>query len=728
MPANRQLSAVLFTDIEGYTALVQQDEQQGLSIRNRHREVVQKGHEEFNGRIIQYYGDGTLSIFQSVIDAVNCAIAMQKTFRLSPVVPVRMGLHIGDIIFEDGQVFGNGVNLASRIESLGVAGSVLISDKVNDELKNHPNFQTVSMGIYELKNVQQKVEVFAIADEGLKVPVPKTLEGKTRKRKSTRLPKVKKLPLGGWVQKTLNRLTNISIQLKTKIWLTVLIIVLMFSFFSLYYYPSQQEKELVANYENEVQNLANTISMAVKSALTDETFQNVQTAMGLVKDDPRLQFVKLHVIDTVWNEDHTYRLRDSVYYTFPEESTGTRPGHSDNSVIIKTSPFDSKIMSGFVEVALNRDIIERDKKKIRNTSLVASAAVLAIGILIGFWLSRSISVPVLALRDAANKVGQGDLTQRVVNYSGDEIGELARAFNKMVDDLYKAREGLNTANLDLTTTNETLHKTVEDLKATQDQLIQAEKMASLGQLTAGIAHEINNPINFVSANIQPLKEDLNDVLKMVQAYEKIVREKIPERDSLEVRKLEQEMKMDVTLKEVNDLLKGMEEGAKRTAEIVKGLRNFSRLDQNVFLSANLNESLDSCLVLLNNSYKNRIQIVRQFGEIPEVDCLPGQINQVFMNVLSNAIQAIPAEGTITIKTWQVSDHVKISIRDTGLGMTEEVQKKIFDPFFTTKGIGKGTGLGMSISFGIIQKHNGEIELISKPGEGSEFIITVPINQ
>ena len=192
MPANRQLSAVLFTDIEGYTALVQQDEQQGLSIRNRHREVVQKGHEEFNGQIIQYYGDGTLSIFQSVIDAANCAIAMQKIFCLSPVVPVRMGLHLGDIIFEDGQVFGNGVNLASRIESLGVAGSVLISDKVNDELKNHPNFKTVSMGIYQLKNVQEEVEVFAIADEGLKMPVPRSLEGKTRREEIHALTQGKK--------------------------------------------------------------------------------------------------------------------------------------------------------------------------------------------------------------------------------------------------------------------------------------------------------------------------------------------------------------------------------------------------------------------------------------------------------------------------------------------------------------------------------------------------------
>jgi len=298
----------------------------------------------------------------------------------------------------------------------------------------------------------------------------------------------------------------------------------------------------------------------------------------------------------------------------------------------------------------------------------------------------------------------------------------------MVTDLEKAREERNKANQDLAAANEALNQTVSDLKATQDQLIQAEKMASLGQLTAGIAHEINNPINFVSANIQPLKDDLKDILKIVEVYEKVINDHVPQQEAAEVRQLRENIKIDTTLKEVNDLLKGMEEGAKRTSEIVKGLRNFSRLDQNVFLSANINESLDSCLVLLHNSYKNRIKIEKQLGEIPEVDCLPGQINQVFMNILSNAIQAIPAEGTIFVKTWQANATVKISIRDTGIGMSEEVQKKIFDPFFTTKGVGKGTGLGMSISFGIIQKHNGKIELFSKPNEGTEFIITIPVNQ
>ena len=196
----------------------------------------------------------------------------------------------------------------------------------------------------------------------------------------------------------------------------------------------------------------------------------------------------------------------------------------------------------------------------------------------------------------------------------------------------------------------------------------------------------------------------------------------------EIERIKQDEHIDLTKKEISNLLKGIEDGAKRTSEIVKGLRNFSRLDQNVFKKANINDSIDSTLTLLNNSIKNRIEIVKQYGDLPEVDCFPGQINQVFMNILSNAIQAIPAAGKIFIKTWQDPHNVKISIRDTGAGMTDEVRKKIFDPFFTTKEVGKGTGLGLSISFGIIQKHNGEIEVYSNPGEGTEFAIRIPITQ
>lgn len=517
--------------------------------------------------------------------------------------------------------------------------------------------------------------------------------------------------------------------LKSKIWLTVLAIVLMFSFFTLYYFPSQQEKYLLDNYDNEVQNLTNTISLGVRIALKDENFEGVETAMSFVKNDPRLLYVDLLVVDTIWDNEHkNFTLRDSVLKTFPDDVLHKQKILSERSIIKKRSGFTTDLMNGAIELAVTTENIEMGKRQIRTTSLIVSAVVFVIGIIIGFWLSRNISIPVLALRTAADKVGEGDLTQRVTTRSQDEIGDLAKAFNKMVEDLAKAREELRKANLNLASTNDELHKTVADLKAAQEQLVQSEKMASLGQLTAGIAHEINNPINFVSANIQPLKDDISDIVNFINRYDEIIKDKGLENDFSELKKIKQDAGIDITKQEINDLLKGMADGAMRTAEIVKGLRNFSRLDQNVFKKASINDSLDSTLTLLHNSYKNRIEIVRNYGDLPEVDCFPGQINQVFMNILSNAVQAIPDEGKIFIKTWQEKDMVNISILDTGSGMTEEVKRKIFDPFFTTKEVGKGTGLGLSISFGIVQKHNGSIEVNSKQGEGSEFVIRIPVTQ
>jgi methyl-accepting chemotaxis protein len=233
------------------------------------------------------------------------------------------------------------------------------------------------------------------------------------------------------------------------------------------------------------------------------------------------------------------------------------------------------MMNGAIELAVTTEYIEMGKRKIRTTSLIVSGVVFVIGILIGFWLSRSISIPVLALRDAADKVGEGDLTQRVINRSGDEIGDLGRAFNKMVADLEKAREELSKANLDLASTNEELHKTVTDLKAAQEQLIQAEKMASLGQLTAGIAHELNNPINFVTANIQPLKDDMADLIKFIESYDEIIQKRGLQNEFSEIEKVRHAGNIEFTKKEINNLLKGIEDGATRTSEIVKGLKNFS---------------------------------------------------------------------------------------------------------------------------------------------------------
>jgi two-component system NtrC family sensor kinase len=519
------------------------------------------------------------------------------------------------------------------------------------------------------------------------------------------------------------------ITLKTKIWFMILAIVLIFSFFSLFYFPAQQGKYLLETNQEAVTNLAETIDLGVRMALNEENFEGARDAMKLAKENKRLKFVCLQKEDSVFSSDTAKRMVSySNLYQYPDSAITDTSKYPKGSILVKSIPFNTKSMKGAILLVFSTDEINRSLRIVKNTSLIVSGAVLLISILIGFWLSRQISVPVLALRDAAQKVGTGDLTQHVINNSGDEIGDLAKAFNKMVEDLLHAREELNTANQNLARTNETLKQTLEDLKAAQEQLVQAEKMASLGQLTAGVAHEINNPINFVTANIQPLKDDMMDILSVISRYEKVIREKKLENDFTELDEYRIEAKIDLTIQEINNLLKGIEEGAIRTSEIVKGLRNFSRMDQSIFKKANINDCLETTLTLLHSTYKNRVEIEKNYGNIPEVDCFPGQINQVFMNILSNAIQAISGEGTIFIKTYQDENTVKISLRDTGSGMTDEVSKKIFDPFFTTKEIGKGTGLGLSISYGIIEKHNGKIEVFSQLGKGTEFVITIPIYQ
>jgi signal transduction histidine kinase len=279
----------------------------------------------------------------------------------------------------------------------------------------------------------------------------------------------------------------------------------------------------------------------------------------------------------------------------------------------------------------------------------------------------------------------------------------------------------------LTSQKEELQKTLEDLKQAEIQLVQSEKMASLGQLVAGIAHEINNPVNFISAGVDSLTTNLEEIKQVLDIYHKVTAKNVGEKLK-EVGELKERIGYRETLTEINKLIESIKNGTKRTTEIVKGLRTFSRLDEDILKTADIHEGIDSTLILLHNKYKNRIEVVKNYCDLPQVECYPGQLNQVFMNILSNAVDAIDDKGTITIGTSVRGDHVQISIIDSGQGIPQELRKKIFDPFFTTKGVGKGTGLGLSISQSIIEKHHGRIEIKSKPGEGAEFIIMLPVRQ
>jgi two-component system NtrC family sensor kinase len=286
---------------------------------------------------------------------------------------------------------------------------------------------------------------------------------------------------------------------------------------------------------------------------------------------------------------------------------------------------------------------------------------------------------------------------------------------------------------ELQNTNEQLSIAFKDLKGAQIQLVEAEKMASLGQLTAGIAHEINNPINFVKSNIKPLQLDFKDIMEIIDEYGKLHTADSSNIVShlKEIEALKKDIGLDFIKDEIESLMTGIENGAERTAEIVRGLRNFSRLDESVIKTVNIHEGIDSTLILLRSNIPVNITVVKEYNALGEIECFPGKLNQVFMNILSNAIHAITAkkkmcpEEKITITTTDTAANgIEIRIVDTGKGMSEEVKQKIYDPFFTTKDVGEGTGLGMAIVFNIIKEHSGKIEVITEEGKGTEFIITL----
>jgi signal transduction histidine kinase len=275
-----------------------------------------------------------------------------------------------------------------------------------------------------------------------------------------------------------------------------------------------------------------------------------------------------------------------------------------------------------------------------------------------------------------------------------------------------------------------LDRLVAQLKETQGQLVHNEKMASLGQLTAGIAHEINNPINFVYNGIDTLKVSLDDLMEIVNKYNELDNAN-GNKDAVieEAKKLKQQLDFEELIQDIEHLVADIKRGAIRTMEIVKGLRVFSRLDEEERKMASIKECLESTLILLNNKMKNRIQLKKYYDEtMPEIMCYPGQLNQVFMNIINNAIQAIPEDrkdGEISIYTENQQENVVIRIKDNGIGMSEQVKRRIFEPFFTTKPVGVGTGLGLSITFGIIEKHGGNIFVNSEEGKGTEFVIQLP---
>lgn len=302
----------------------------------------------------------------------------------------------------------------------------------------------------------------------------------------------------------------------------------------------------------------------------------------------------------------------------------------------------------------------------------------------------------------------------------DEIGEMARAVEAFQQD----RRQLALANQALREEKARQEALIRELAQAHSQLLQSEKMASIGQLAAGVAHEINNPIGFVNANVGTLQRYVNDLLHAIAAFES--RENgLPPDARAALGALKQEIDLPYLREDIPTLFSETLDGLRRVKDVVQSLKDFSHVDGVEKQRANLEHQLDSTVKIVWNELKYKVELIREYGAVPEIECMPSQLAQVFMNLLVNAAQSIEQHGRITLRTGHDKDAIWVEIEDTGSGIDPRHLGRIFDPFFTTKPVGVGTGLGLSISYGIVKKHGGRIEVVSEPGNGSRFKVVLP---
>ncbi len=483
----------------------------------------------------------------------------------------------------------------------------------------------------------------------------------------------------------------------------------------------------------------------------------VSSTQNLSVDDWEATYFSTEVIPKIQQGQSVYRLEpeSGLNAVYAPLVSGKQP-----IAIAKI-----QIVSGYYSQALTA---------LNRLLWVGLAVATLLSLAIARLLARQIGQPIKQLAERSKTLAAGDLSSPIPGLqAGGELGQLATAYQEMADSLktligdledrvatrthelelarqtledrvrdrteevwqkhqqlQQAHDELQRLNAEVTAKADQLSHALGNLQKAQAHLIQTEKMSSLGQLVAGVAHEINNPVNFIYGNLPYISRYMSDLLSLVDRYSQL------QAETPAIAAYKETIEFDFITTDLPKILASMQTGADRIRQIIISLRNFSRLDEADMKQANLHEGLDNTLVILQHRLAHEetaepeIKIIKQYGNLPSVECHPRQLNQVFMNILSNAIDALEAseqaEKQIVIQT-QLSPNrqVRISIHDNGPGIPAELQDKLFDPFFTTKPVGKGTGLGLTVAYQILEQHHGHLQVISQPGQGTTIVIDLP---
>ncbi len=506
--------------------------------------------------------------------------------------------------------------------------------------------------------------------------------------------------------------------IKLSVWFAILmsiVIIITTSLFALY--TLFNIKNLASEYESDIFKLRYSLSTVLIQSFIfdnkkqDKTYESTKNIIDLLKKDSLLSYV--YVKD---NTTDKIILGDGIKTIQENFRSGNYRTTQKLSKVIGNHTIYFGIPTGSSLNSYYNDFFEM----IMNILTIF----IVIGIVISILMSSIVSRPLEKLSKAAREITEGNFDVKIDNSNFTEINELIYSYNEMG---FQLRELYSSLELKVQERTIALEEANYKLQETQAMMVHSEKMRSLGELVAGIAHEINNPVNFIHGNIIILQNYVDDLLKLIDLYEQN-NTYFPQEIKDEIEKLRKDIDLDFLRTDIKDLIKSCMEGTQRTKNIILDLKNFSRMEEMVLTQFDIPKEIDTTLNILNNKYKNRITVIKNYSpDVPKIEAYGGQLNQVFMNILDNAQDAIKGEGTLTINTYRVHDKVKIEFIDTGEGIPEENLKKVFDPFFTTKPVGKGTGLGMSISYRVINDHKGTIEVDSKVGKGTKFTITLPIN-